>query len=127
MEIAAVVATVLLAVVAVFQIALALGAPWGAAAWGGGHPGVLPARYRIASAVVGLLAYPAIGAAILASAGSVAADGVPGTGAAGMWILAALFTLGAISNFASRSKWERIWGPVSLVIAICCAVIAASI
>ena len=127
MEIAAVVATVLLAVVAGFQIALALGAPWGYAAWGGGNQGVLPAGLRIASAVVGLVVYPLIGCFVLTSAGVITAAWLPGTGATGMWVLAAIFTLGAIANFASRSKWERIWGPVSLVIAVCCGLIAAAI
>ena len=32
-----------------FQVALAAGAPWGAAAWGGANSGVLPMGYRVAS------------------------------------------------------------------------------
>jgi len=127
MEVAAIVASVLLSVVAIFQIALALGAPWGDAAWGGANTGVLPRRLRIASGVVGLVVYPLIGCFVLASAGLITADWVPGTGAVGMWALASVFTLGAVANFASRSKRERIWGPVSLVIAVCCGLIAAAI
>jgi hypothetical protein len=41
-----------------------------------------------------------------------------------MWVLAGFFTLGALANLASRSKVERIWGPISLIVAVCCAVIA---
>lgn len=126
-DFAGVVAVVLLALVAIFQVSLALGAPWGDAAWGGANPGVLPTRLRIASAVAGLIIYPLIGAFILASAGLTTVDWVPGTGAMGIWVLTGVFTLGALANFASRSKWERIWGPVSLVIAVCCGVIAAAI
>ena len=37
--------------VAGFQIALALGAPWGRAAWGGAHEGRLPGKLRVASLV----------------------------------------------------------------------------
>ena len=33
-----------------FQVALAAGAPWGSAAWGGAHPGTLPTNLRVASA-----------------------------------------------------------------------------
>ncbi|HSR24564.1 MAG TPA: hypothetical protein VLW53_13495 [Candidatus Eisenbacteria bacterium] len=36
---------------AAFQLALALGAPWGEAAWGGQTEGVLPAGLRVGSAV----------------------------------------------------------------------------
>ncbi|MGC1206666.1 MAG: hypothetical protein WA880_01790 [Ornithinimicrobium sp.] len=40
--------------VSAFQVALASGAPWGAAAWGGAHSGVLPDRLRLASGVSAL-------------------------------------------------------------------------
>lgn len=127
MNAAAIVAVVLLAVVGVFQIALALGAPLGRAAWGGRHKGELPTNLRIASGVAGIVIYPLIGLFVLASAGLIQARWMPGTGRAGMWVLAGLFTLGALANFASRSKMERYWGPVSLVIAACCGIIATRI
>ncbi len=126
MTLAAIVAVVLVAVVGVFQLALALGAPMGNAAWGGQHEGVLPTRLRIASGVVAILVYPLIALFVLASSELIDVDWLP-TGKTGMWILAAFFTLGAVANFASRSKIERVWGPVSLVIAICFAVIAIGI
>ena len=126
-NLAAILAVVLLGVVSVFQIALALGASLGYAAWGGSHGGTLPRKLRVASGVAGLLVYPVIGLYVLASAGLVNADWMPGTGKPGMWILGGLFTLGTLANFASRSKRERLWGPVSLVIAVCCGIIAARI
>ena len=126
MTIAAFVGVVLVAVVGVFQLALAVGAPWGNAAWGGKNGGVLPVGLRIASGVAGLLLYPLIALFVLASAELIAIDWLP-TGKTGMWILTAFFTLGALSNFASRSKAERIWGPVSLAIAICLAVVALNL
>jgi hypothetical protein len=124
---AAILAVVLLAAIGVFQIALALGAPLGFAAWGGRQGDVLPAGFRVASGVVGVVVYPLIGFFILASAGVITADWLPGTGSPGMWVLAGLFTFGALANFASRSKRERYWGPVSLAIAVCCGIIAARI
>ena len=127
MEVAAIVAVVLLAVVAVFQVALSLGAPLGKAAWGGQHEGVLPDRLRISSGLAGVLVYPLVILLVLVSSDLIAAEWLPGTGKTVMWILAGLFTIGALGNFASRSKIERIWGPVSLVIAICCGVIANGI
>ena len=119
---AAWIAVVLIAVVTVFQLALAFGAPAGAAAWGGNHPGVLPTRLRIASGFVAVFVYPVLALFILATAGVIDArmDASP----LWLWILAGLFLLGALANFASRSKVERWWGLVSLGIAVCCAVIA---
>lgn len=124
MRLAAGIAVGLLAAVAVFQISLALGAPWGSAAWGGAHASVLPNRLRVASLVVGVIVYPLLIIFVLASAGTITADWMPGTGKAGMWVLTGFFVLGTIANFASRSKQERMWGPVSLAIAVCCAAIA---
>lgn len=123
MEAAAVIAAMLIGVLTVFQIALALGAPAGAAAWGGSYPGVLPTRLRVASAVVGVFFYPPLALLILDSGGviDIGWDVSP----LWLWILTGLFLLGTLANAASRSKVERIWAPVSLVLAICCAVIAA--
>ena len=127
MNLATILAVVLLGIVSVFQIALALGAPLGYAAWGGIHEGPLPGKLRVASGVTGLAVYPVIGLYVLASAGLIEADWMPGTGKTGMWILAGVFTLGTLANLFSRSKRERVWGPVSLVIAVCCGIIAANI
>ena len=126
MEIAATVAVGLLVVVAVFQLALALGAPFGKAAWGGVHDGVLPARLRAASAFVGLVVYPAVIAVVLSASGVIDADLVPGRGAVTMWVLTAIFLLGAMANAVSRSRVERWWALVSLTIALCCGAVAGS-
>jgi len=124
---AAILAVALIAVIVVFQLALALGAPWGAAAWGGQHPGVLPMRLRIASGVAAVMIYPLVIAVVLASAGIIGDDWLPVDGTLLMWVLAALLGLGAIANFASRSRLERRWGPVALTVALCCAIIALGI
>lgn len=127
MTIAAIVAVALLAVIVVFQIALALGAPLGYAAWGGRHPGVLPMRLRIASGVAAVVIYPLVILAVLASADLIEAKWLPVDRTVLMWGLAAFLALGALANFASRSPRERLWGPVALAIAICCAIIALGI
>jgi hypothetical protein len=127
METAAIIAAVLMAVVAVFHTALALGAPAGFAAWGGWHEGVLPTRLRFASGFVGIIVYPALIVFTLATAEVIDTNWVPGRGKAGMWILTGLFTLGTLANFASRSKRERWWGIVSLALAVCCGIVALSL
>lgn len=121
---AAILAVGLLAVVAAFQLALAMGAPWGAAAWGGQHPGVLPRRLRIASAVAGILTYPLLIVLVMDAAGWVPLSWLDGAGSLPMWILAGLLGIGALANFVSRSPRERIWGPVALITAVCCVILA---
>ena len=127
MKLAAVVATILLSIVVIFQVTLAAGAPVGRAAWGGRHSGVLPARLRIASGLVAFVVYPIIILAVLDASGFLDWDVLPGNGAPVMWTLVALFTFGALANLVSRSMLERFWAPVSLAIAVCCAFIAAGL
>jgi len=128
MQTAAVIAAVLIGIVTVFQLALALGLPAGRAAWGGRHQGKLPTRLRLASGIAGLIVYPVIILVVLETGEVI--DGpakVPEVDAIGMWVLTALFTVGALANLASQSKIERVWVPVSLTIAVCCAVVATGI
>jgi hypothetical protein len=112
---AALLLTVLLALLAVFQVALILGAPIGHFSWGGQHR-VLPARLRIGSAV-SILIYAVIALAALGRAGLV--DVFPGTfPAVAMWVVFAYFVLGIGMNAISRSKPERYtMVPVTIVLA----------
>lgn len=119
----AIIAAALLGVISLFQIALAAGAPWGAASWGGRHPGRLPTGYRIGSAVAGLFFYPPAAFFILDTAG-VLGDATPSGGELGLWVLTGLFALSTVINLISPSKVERIWAPVALVLTACCALLA---
>jgi hypothetical protein len=101
-NIAAFVGVALLGVVAIFQAALALGAPWGSGAWGGQHPGVLPARLRIASGVAALTVYPFAILAVLAASGIIGRGWLRLDDKLVMWVLAGLLGLGAVANFVSR-------------------------
>lgn len=110
-------------VIAAFQVALALGAPLGRAAWGGTYV-QLPIGLRIASAIavaVWLLA----GLVVLRRAGY----GVPlvsrGVSRWATWVLVGVSVLGALVNFASPSSWERfLWGPFALILGVLCVVVA---
>lgn len=88
-----------------FQAALAGGAPWGRAAWGGGNPGVLPTRLRVASGVAAPVALSVAAVAAGRLGGPVLRRRVLGGSTA-------YLVLGAILNGASRSPLERaIWTP----------------
>jgi hypothetical protein len=123
-ELSAILAAILLVVLGVFQLALALGAPWGQAAWGGQHVGVLPTPLRIASGVAAVVIVPTVMLLVLAAAGLVSADWLPLDGSLIMWVLTGIFAVGSLMNVVSRSRVERVWGPVALILALCCAVIA---
>lgn len=119
---AAIALTVILAVLAVFQLALALGAPLGRFAWGGQHR-VLPAKLRIGSAV-SIVIYAIIATLALDRAGIV--DTVPDpVSTVGMWVVFGYFVLGIPLNAISRSKPERYtMTPVVTVLALLSLVVA---
>jgi hypothetical protein len=123
---AAIATTVGFAGLAVFQLLLAAGAPFGEAAWGGTHQGQLPPDLRVGSGIA-IVIYGATAAVILARAGY-RVRFVPATLAqVGSWVLVVLLTLGSLANFASQSPWERyLLGPVTLVLAGLCLVVARS-
>ena len=118
----ALVLTVILTLLVVFQITLALGAPLGRFAWGGQHR-VLPVRLRIGS-VVSILIYALI--AVLAWDRVRAIDVFPDVVAqVGMWVVFAYFVLGILMNALSRSKPERFtMVPVTIVLAVLLFLIA---
>lgn len=93
----------------VFQLALAAGAPWGAAAWGGANSGALPVGLRAASAVAALVW---VGVAAV-SAGRLLGQ----TGRRRVLLgVAAYTTLGIALNAASPSTVERsVWVPATAV------------
>ncbi len=125
LEAAAFVAVALIGLVALFQVGLAAGAPWGKAAWGGRNEGTLPKRLRIASGFSVLFLFLAAWV-ILATAGLVATSPVPVSWLPPItWALAAYFALGAVMNLISPSRVERLWAPISLIIAVSAGIVAA--
>lgn len=108
--------TVILGALAIFQLALALGAPLGRFAWGGQHR-VLPARLRLGSAVA-IAIYALIVVIALDRIGAI--DVFPDLFVTiAMWVVFAYFALGIVLNAASRSKSERVvMVPVTIVLAV---------
>jgi hypothetical protein len=122
-QIAAIVYAVATAGVIVFQVALALGAPWGAYAMGGTYPGTLPARMRVAAVVqaviLGLLAVVVLSFADLATP-SLARD-FPWL----IWVTVAVSAVSVAMNAISRSAGERrLWLPVGIVLLACSLTVA---
>ena len=115
------------ALVALFQIALALGAPWGAYAYGGARVGKLPVGFRINS-VVSAAVMVAIAGHYLAQLGVF----TPVLDSAGNsvvnWVLVAFTGLGAIANNITRSKLERAaWGIPTILMFIAALIVALNL
>jgi len=114
-ELAAVVVSVLLAGLAVFQVALIAGAPLGRFAWGG-QSEVLPTPLRIGS-VVSVLSYAVIAWLVWRA--------VEQPDDWWIWAVTAFFGVGIVLNAASRSRPERlVMTPIVLLLAVSCLVIA---
>jgi hypothetical protein len=128
-QVIAALAVALLALAVVFQFGLAVGAPWGAAAYGGratSDDGTLPMAFRFGSAVATLVLLGAIWV-VLASVSVVARGPVSWTSLTViLWVFAALFVLNTLGNARGRHPMER-WGAgtVTAVLAVLCALIAA--
>lgn len=100
----AVIFTVIMVGLAVFQLALIAGAPLGHFAWGG-QVRVLPSGKRIGSAI-SIVLYALFALIVLQRAGLVDALPAPIVDV-GIWVLVAYSALGIIMNGISRSKPER--------------------
>jgi hypothetical protein len=111
-------------VIAAFELALALGAPLGRAAWGGANA-ELPIGLRIASGFA--VAFWTLAAAIVLGRAGFPMPLPCSLVRWGTRILVGLNLLAALLNFASSSPWERfLWGPVALVEAGLCLIVARS-
>jgi hypothetical protein len=102
---AAMLAAIGFAGLAVFQAALAAGAPWGHAAWGGENADLSTAQ-QTASAVAAVV-YLAAALIVLCRGGVIWR--ARSNGALfrwGTWFFAVAMALGALPNFASQSRWE---------------------
>jgi hypothetical protein len=121
-----IIAAVGFGVLAAFQLAIALGAPFGRASWGGSHPAELPIELRVASGVaVGVYVFAAF--IILGRGGVVISPLSGGVVRWGAWIITGLSAVGSLMNFASPSDWERfLWGPFALVLTVLCFLVAWS-
>jgi hypothetical protein len=95
-----------------FQLALALGAPWGRAAYGGVRAGTLPTHLRVISGVAAG-GYGTGALLVLRGTGSSRAR------ARGFTAVSGFMALGAFANGASRSPLERaVWTPFAVTTSV---------
>jgi len=129
MEIAAVVVAVLLGGVALFQLALVMGVPWGGHAYGGRADvvdGRVQGAYRAMSvAAIPILVFAALVVLSRADIGSwFDSDGWVGTA---VWVVFAYLVVNTAANLASTSKIERFgMGSLTAVAAVGTLIVAVS-
>ncbi len=112
--------------VAVFQVALALGAPLGAAAWGGAESVLSPER-RVSSGVAAVILL--VEALIVCGRAGMLAKtaGWMRVFRVGIWVVVAQLALNTLANLASSSPYERYgMSLVTLALAGLCAAVARS-
>ncbi len=121
--IAAYIFTLLSAVGVIFQLALALGAPWGEMAMGGRFSGQFPPKIRIA-AFIQMLLLIFIALVILTRAGLIFSAYYE-LSLSLVWFVVVLCTLSALLNTITPSKKERIiWSPITIIMLICSFIVA---
>ena len=123
-EIAAVAFCVVLGGLAVFQLALAMGAPLGRFAWGGAHER-LPVGLRVGS-LVAVFIYALFAVIVLERAGLIAL--IPNRSIAGIgtWVIVAYLALGVAGNAFSRSRHER-FTMTPLALTLCLLALAVAL
>lgn len=115
--VAALLLCLVLAALAVFQLALVGGAPLGRYAWGGSDR-VLPQKRRVAS-VVAIVLYVAFALLFVTEAGVMQTTLSPMVVTIAAWVVVGYLALGTVMNALSRSPRERwVMTPVSAVLTI---------
>ncbi|MGN6501467.1 MAG: hypothetical protein ACTHKX_01015 [Pseudolysinimonas sp.] len=114
--------TVVLALLVVFQLALALGAPWGHLAWGGQQRVLSPQRRAASAASIAIYVVIALIELDRAGAVSLLPDLVSVIAA---WVVFAYLCVGVVMNLLSRSVPERaVMTPVAAVLAVLSLLVA---
>lgn len=127
-ETAAIAAAVLFGVMALFQVALALGVPWGAYAFGGRavrDDGILPAGYRAASGVTAVVLV--FFAVVMLTRGGVIGDSGDSTWVTVLsWVIVAFMAINTPMNLMGKHWIEKyVFGGITLVLVVLCSIVAA--
>ena len=123
------VAATLFGLLALFQVALALGAPLGAYVYGGRialDDGRLPTKWRVASAAAALIL---LGFAwvILARAGVIGTSLDETLLLVLSWMVVAYMALNTAGNLTGKTNIERyVFGGITMVLVVLCAIVAAA-
>ena len=106
-----------------FQLALALGAPWGSYAMGGVFPGLFPPVMRFAAAMQA--AFLVVTALVVLTRSGLLLKGWFRTSKWAVWLVVVLGAFAVVLNSITPSADERvIWLPVAVVLFACSLTVA---
>jgi hypothetical protein len=128
-ESVAVLSAALFAGLALFQLALALGAPWGAHVYGGRaveDDGTLPGKWRASSAAGSVILL--LFAWVMLARGGVIETSLDETLLTVLaWMVVAYMAINAAMNFSSKDSLERwLFGSVTVALVVLCSIVAAA-
>lgn len=110
--------------VAMFQLAIVLGAPVGDYAYGGNHTGTLPVKYRVAS-FASMLVFLAVAGHYLAQIGLFSPLLDEAGNAIANWGFVLFFGLSAVLNNITKSEKEkRVFGSITIAMLLSAILVA---
>jgi hypothetical protein len=125
----ATVAAVLFGAMALFQLALAVGAPWGAFAYGGRaarDDGTLVPAYRLSSAVAAVMLV-LFAVVILTRGGVIGSSGDSTLVTVMSWVIVAFMAINTPMNLLGKHWIERfVFGAITVVLVVLCAIVAVA-
>ncbi len=121
--IAAVIYSVLMALVILFQLGLTIGLPWGAASMGGKYPGKYSLKMRIVS-LLNMIILSFVTIIVLVKANLILTQ-FNSFSKVAIWFVVAFSTVATVLNIITPSKIERqIWAPVTVIQLIASIIVA---
>lgn len=120
--ISAIIFSILIGIVILFQGALSMGAPWGSASMGGKYPGKYPPKMRIV-AVVNMIVLATTIIIVLVRADIILPQFYDLSRYA-IWAVVLFTAVGTIMNTITPSRIERIWAPVTALSLIASLIVA---
>ena len=111
------------AVVVAFQLCLVAGAPWGAYAMGGVHPGEFSTALKIGACVQALLLVAMAG--VVMARGGLALPRWRRASRRWIWAIVAFAAVSLVLNLATPSAGERaLWAPVAALLLLASTIVA---
>ena len=121
--IAAIIFSILIVIIVLFQMGLAIGMPWGEYAMGGYFPGRFPWKLRLLAIFQGILLI--IFAVIVLDKADLFRFEYFLIPSIAIWFVVAFSLITSILNFITKSKKERkIWFPTSILLLITSLIVA---